>query len=443
MGWDSKVVWSEGMFLRPQHFQQFERYVEHLVRGRADGIAPFAWGLTELALARGQLTTGEVGVQTCAGVLEDGTPFRIPDDLPAPPALRVPEGTRRSVVYLCLPSRRAGAAEVNLDGSRTITRYAPEDYEAVDSNTGSDESAALQVGRLNATLMLEGADLSGYTAIGLCRIQEMRADKSVILDEDYIPPALHCGASVALTGFVEELRGLLAERSEGLAGRTSEAGKGVGEVADFMLLQAVNRYAPLFEHYARLRELHPERLFATCAQMAGEFATFFDEQSRRAPALPTYRHDDLENTLGALMVIIRKLFQTETVRPAVQIPLQERKYGIRVGMPEDRSLIGSASFVLAVKADMPADRLRRNFPRQVKIGPVEEIRTLVNSALPGIKVQPLPVAPRQIPFHRGTTYFELDQSGEYWQRMRQSAAFALFISGEFPGVDVELWAIRE
>lgn len=443
MGWESKVVWSEGMFLRPQHFQQFERYVEHLVRGRADGITPHAWGLTELALSREQLTTGQVAITSAAGVMQDGTPFRIPDDTPAPKPLKLKEGTRRSVVSLVLPARRAGAAEVNLDGSRTITRYLPEDYEAVDSNTGSDEAAPLQIGRLGLGFALEGADLNGYTAIGLCRIEEMRADGSIILDEDYIPPCLHCSASAALVGFVEELRGMLAERAEGLAGRTSEAGKGVGEIADFMLLQAVNRYAPLFEHYSRLRELHPERLFATLVQIAGEFATFFDQDTRRAPELPTYRHDDLENTLARVMVSIRQLFSQEFTRPAVQIPLQERKYGIRVGQPEDRSLIGTANFVLAVKADMPADKLRRNFPRQVKIGPVEEIRNLVNSALPGIAVRPLPVAPRQIPFHRGTTYFELDQSGEFWKRMSNSSAFALFVSGEFPGVSIEMWAIRE
>src|SRR5690606_13291770 len=111
--------------------------------------------------------------------------------------------------YLCLPLSRAGAPEVNLDGGRMITRYRPEDYEAVDSNTGSDEAAPLQIGRLNLRLALEGTDLAGYAVVGLARIQETRADKSVVLDENYIPPSLHCGASAALIGFVEELRGML------------------------------------------------------------------------------------------------------------------------------------------------------------------------------------------------------------------------------------------
>ncbi len=31
MSWNNRVVWSEGMFLRPQHFQQQDRYIETLV----------------------------------------------------------------------------------------------------------------------------------------------------------------------------------------------------------------------------------------------------------------------------------------------------------------------------------------------------------------------------------------------------------------------------
>ncbi|OZA85174.1 MAG: hypothetical protein B7X76_05695 [Azorhizobium sp. 39-67-5] len=40
MNTNGKVVWSEGMFLRAQHFQQQDRYLERLVRLRVEGL----WG---------------------------------------------------------------------------------------------------------------------------------------------------------------------------------------------------------------------------------------------------------------------------------------------------------------------------------------------------------------------------------------------------------------
>ena len=91
---------------------------------------------------------------------------------------------------------------------------------------------------------------------------------------------------------------------------------------------------------------------------------------------------------------------------------------------------------------MPAETLRRVFPAQVKIGAVEHIRELVNVALPGIAVRPLPVAPRQLPFYAGATYFELDRGSPHWQQMQNSGGFAIHVSGDFPNLRLELWAIR-
>jgi type VI secretion system protein ImpJ len=91
---------------------------------------------------------------------------------------------------------------------------------------------------------------------------------------------------------------------------------------------------------------------------------------------------------------------------------------------------------------VPTETLQRLFPSQVKIGAVEHIRDLVNVAIPGIAVRPLPVAPRQIPFYAGASYFELDRNSPHWQQMQSSGGFAIHVSGEFPNLRLELWAIR-
>jgi len=126
----------------------------------------------------------------------------------------------------------------------------------------------------------------------------------------------------------------------------------------------------------------------------------------------------------------------------VPIPLQERRHGVRVGPIVDRTILRAASFVLCVQSEVPTESLRRLFPTQVKIGAVEQIRELVNVALPGIAVRPLPVAPRQIPFYAGASYFELDRNSPHWQHMQNSGGFAIHVSGDFPGLRIELWAIR-
>ncbi|MCI0654472.1 MAG: type VI secretion system baseplate subunit TssK, partial [Methylococcaceae bacterium] len=116
--------------------------------------------------------------------------------------------------------------------------------------------------------------------------------------------------------------------------------------------------------------------------------------------------------------------------------------GIYAARLPDIHLLDTAVFILAVNANVSADMLRSQFPAQIKIGPVEKIQQLVRSALPGITVVSLPVAPRQIPYHAGFSYFELSKQGELWAAMKTSGGFAFHIGGEFPGLELEFWAIR-
>ena len=112
MSWESKVVWQEGLFLQPHHFQQQDRYIEALVAGVATGVAPYAWGVRELTLDDALLKLGKIAVKSCSGLTPDGAVFRIPQNDDHPAALDVPETVKNAVVYLATPIRRQGTTEV-------------------------------------------------------------------------------------------------------------------------------------------------------------------------------------------------------------------------------------------------------------------------------------------------------------------------------------------
>jgi len=128
---------------------------------------------------------------------------------------------------------------------------------------------------------------------------------------------------------------------------------------------------------------------------------------------------------------------------AIQLPLTQPRTGIYVARRPDAALLSDAIFVLAAKAQVSSDLIRSHFPPQVKIGPVEVIQQLVTSALPGIVITALPVVPRQIPFHAGFTYFELNKQTELWARLSASGGFAIHVGGSFPELELEFWAIRK
>ena len=441
MTWTNRVVWQEGMFLRAQHFQQQDRALEATLRQRTAALRPYPWGVTELALDRDLLATGRFALAHAAGVFEDGTPFAIPAEADHPPPLELGEAVRNAVVHLALPVRQPGAVEVSGEGVEG--RLALREFEAFDTHSGSPTPAAIQVGRLRLRYMLETEERAGYLCIGLARVLEVGADRRVTLDDRWIPPALLCGAAAPLAGLIAELAGMLHQRGEAMAARLVAPGsRGTAEVQDFLLLQAINRWQPVLAHWAEGGLVHPEELYRTLLAMAGEFATFTDTQTRRPATYPAYRHDDLQRSFAPVVADLRRSLSAVIEQNAIAVPLQERRHGLYVGQIVDRSILRGSVFVLTVQADVPTETLRQQFPSQVKIAGVEHIREYVMSQITGIAVRALPVAPRQLPFYAGATYFELDRNAPHWQQMQSSGGFAIHVSGEYPGLRMELWAIR-
>jgi len=439
----NKVVWSEGLFLRPQHFQQQDRYLERYVESRCAALAPHTWGFTEVELERDLLSIGKFGLRRAAGVFPDGTPFRMPDDDPLPAALDVAAQTRGEIVSLAVPLRRAGGVEVDRAASADqLARHQVREVEARDAAMASATSAQVEVGALRTRFLLESEVSEAYASIPLAQIVECRADKRVVLEDAFIPTVLDARAASRLSTFMTELLGLLHQRGEALGGRVAATGRGASaEIADFLMLQAINRYEPVLAHCAGSGLFQPEVLYRLCVAAAGELSTF-TTGAKRPPRLDTYQHNRLRESFEPVIAALRASLSAVLEQAAIPIPIEAKKFGIHVAAVADRTLYSTAVFVLAARADLAAEELRQRFPAQIKIGPVEKIRDLVNLQLPGVPLHPAPVAPRQIPYHAGFVYFELDQSHELWNQLKSSGGIAFHVGGEFPSLAMELWAIR-
>ena len=443
MSWNNKVVWSEGMLLQPQHLQQHDRFLRTQLEARVSHLRAYGWGFSSLEIDPQQLAMGKLALLGYSAVMKDGTPVGQPfgDDLPLP--LDIPDDARGLNVVLALPSARRGVPEVDDNPSvENVARYRSSEYEAWDSN-GLDNSALMSIGKLRLRLAFEPDVAQTCTTLGIAHVVEKRADGSVLLDRDYCPPCLDIDAAGRLAGFVEELLGLMQQRVDALATRlTQPEGSRATEIGDFLLLQLLNRSVPLVRHLSTMSGLHPELLYRELTALAGELATFA-RNDKRAAVYPVYRHTALAPTFAPVMLDLRSALSMVMDSRAVLIVLEERQYGIRVAVLPDRDLLHSATFILAVQTQMPAETVREGFPGRIKIGSVEKIRDLVNLQLPGIGLRLLPVAPRQLPFHAGFTYFELDRSSEYWQLLSQSAGFALHVAGAVPGLELQFWALRD
>jgi type VI secretion system protein ImpJ len=444
MSWTNKVIWTEGMFLQPQHMQQHDRFLGQQAQMRLAATAAYGWGHLSLTLDSAALTLGKVALSAARGVMPDGLAFDVPGQDPAPAALDIPADVRDQLVVLAITLERPGVAatDAEADVGSMPPRFCSAEVEVGDSNVSGQRDAPIQVGRINLRIVLARDAGEGVATIGLCKVVERRADNKLVLDASYVPPTLHCEGNEVLSSHMRELHGLLHQRGEALAARLAQPGRaGVGEIADFLMLELINRNEPLIAQFRQASLLHPKDLYYFLVSLVGDLATF--REGRRPGQLPAYVHDDPAGCFKPLMDEMRQSLSMVMEQTAIPIELQDRKHGVRVALLPDVELQRHAQFVLAVSSHLPGDALRARFPTQVKIGTVERIRDLVNLQLPGVAMRPLPVAPRQIPYHAGFTYFELETRGnEMWKQLESSGGLAMHVAGDFPGLEMEFWAVR-
>ncbi|OQS32960.1 type VI secretion system baseplate subunit TssK [Chromobacterium haemolyticum] len=441
MGWSSRVLWSEGMFLQPQHFQQQDRFFQQQLTRCCSESQPFAWGLTELQLDEALLALGKVSLLHCRGIFPDGTPFSLPEDQEPPQPLLIEKGVSNAILVLALPEKRPGMPEASEDCAR-LARYRPADYLVRNSHEEDEELVNVQVGVLHLKLALQHELSGAWCVLGLARIRERQADGRLLLDNDYIPACLSSTVSARLRSSLTEVVGLLRQRGELLAKQLGQPGaSGISEVVDFLLLQLINQQQPLFEHLASLTILHPELFYRHLLQLAGALSAF-SAGDKRPESFPVYQHDDLQESLSIVMQAVRQSLTMVLTQQAVSIPLEPRQYGVHLAILHDKSLLDHARFIIAVQAEIPEESVRKGFPLRAKLSPAEHIRDLVNLQLPGISLRPLAAVPRQLPFYDGFCYFELEPSTEQWAAMAASAGFALHVPADFPGLQMALWALR-
>ena len=443
MNHTAKVVWSEGMFLRPHHFQQSESYFHHLIHARAEVQHPWLWGFFDFDINLTLLQQGQVALNSASGLLPDGTYFSFRDGRNAPTPLSLADPSGGAKVVLALPARRGGREELIFDDATdSLARFVSFEQDVEDFNAVSMGQTAIQFGRLRLKLMLESELSAEWTAIGVAQFNDTRSENQLRLDTHYIPPLLNCKACAPLRDYLHDLQNILTQRCQQLGLRLQQPGRfNQADTVDFMLLALLNYHVGQISHFKNLPVLHPEQLWRHWLAFACELTTY---TSRRFPehALPEYRQDDLAGCFAELMLMLRHGLSQVLEEHAIQLVLTERSHGLSVATVTDNAMLREFGFVLAVRADIPGETLHIHFPAQMKIAPVAKIRDLVHLQLPGLVLRAMPTPPPQIPWHAGYSYFELEKGGELWKEMEKSGAFALHLAGDFPGLEMQFWAIR-
>ena len=462
MSTEHSVVWDEGMLLVPQHFQQWDRATRALIRDRIGLLHPRGWGLTRIEVDEESLRGGQFRLNAIAGVLRSGIPFRAPERDPLP-ASRTIGGAfdgraARLTVHLGLPHEQLGSTACGDDvedspgtdadggegavGSAASARVVPTTWrrrvlELPDANVPTNQRD-VPVAVPNLRVLLDGEPLEEYETFPIAQVTQSPTGGFDLVRE-YIPPCLHLGASPVMVEMLQAMVEMLSRKSEDLAGQQRGSG-GMAEAATLWMRHTLNSHLPTLFHFQDLEQVHPEAVYLELCSLAGTLCTFADGAHPRT--LPRYTHEDLTTCVAKLRSELRVLLGSVIPNRCVPIPLERPSDSLFAASVADATVL-SGQLYLSVLADIDEDRLVQEFPAKAKITSRELVQQLLMRAVPGLPVRHVPTPPSDIPLQPGRQYFRLDKEGEHWDAIQQSLSLALHLPPDFPGLKIELMAVKE
>ncbi len=447
MSTNAKILWGEGLFLRPQHFQRQDAYHEQRLSQFARALHPYSWGLQSLTVDLDALSNGILRITEISAVFPDGEIYSAPnvDEPPPPYALSDQEAGSQLTIMLALPlMKEVGGNYESSTTNETEVRFRSQNSETLDMFTNAATSDLTYL-KKNVKLVTATEPRDHLSTIPLLKVRR-NTNSEYELEKDFIPPSLSVKASSALEELLTRLLDVLQAKISALYGFHRQPSQHIiefrsGDVASFWLLHTANTAHAALTHLLKHPQLHPERLFHELLRLAGALMTFSKQYT--LADLPVYQHEAPHQPFMKLDQILRDQLETVISTKYFSIILQETKPSFHTGRLDSGKIDDKTSLYLAVSAALPAAKLEEIVPVRFKVGAPDDVDKLVLSAMPGVGLTYTPQIPPAIPVRPGTNYFVLQNSGHLFERMLKAQNIAIYAPTSIPDLKLELIAVTQ
>lgn len=446
----SRIVWSEGMYLAPHHFQAQNRFFEDSVQFAVTSLWRDAYGLVSLELDQDAIRNGTVALVHAIGVFPDGLPFDMPECDGLPPTRNITDDfspvAESLTISLAIPRRVPGGPNCSLtpDG-QVSTRYVGSASTLADENSGQDEKP-VTLGRKNVALVLDSDNRGDVLTLPLARIVR-DGSGHFLYDSSFVPPCLKLSASPALISITQRLVEILEDKSASVSRSQPkekgqfQAGVSAGQVAQFWFLHALNSHLAPLRHLLLSKHAHPEELYRELLHLGGALCTFGLDSHPRS--LPIYDHEKPEACFAAVDDHIRRHLEIVLPSRAISIPLSSVQRYFYEGDVKDPRCFGRSRWILGVQAKLGEADLIVKVPQLVKFCSSRFVPELVKRAVPGLALTHMPVPPSSVVARVESQYFMVSRTGPCWEHLVQTKRVGVYVPGEFPKAELELTVILE
>jgi len=445
----SKVVWFEGMYLAPHHFQAQSQSFQDLIQFSTSNLWFDPYGLVGIELDAEALRNGNVSLVHARGIFPDGLAFHMDVSDPLPPARYIaelfPPTLESTTVFLAVPERHTDGPNCILDseGGQEKVRFTAEVRRLHDDNTGRDDRN-VHVARKNIRFLLDLEDREGMVTLPIARVIR-DGTGHLLYDPRYIPPCLQISASERLMMVSRRLVGILEEKSATLS-RARGGGRGLTgfspeEIASFWFVHTINTSLAVLRHISSSERGHPEQLYLEMARLGGGLCTFGLDSNPQL--LPRYDHMNLGQCFQELDEHIRTHLELVVPSNCISVPLKQVSRYFYQGEITDQRCLDRSRWVFAIRSQIGELDLISRTQRLVKICSSQLLPEVVKAALPGLPLAHLPVPPSAVAAKVESQYFGISRTGSAWENIVQTRGVGVYVPGDLPDPEIELLVILD
>jgi type VI secretion system protein ImpJ len=428
------VHWSEGLFLRPHHFQAADRYWTELLQIDQQWDHQYHYGIRRLDLSEEAIANYQFQVNACQARMCDGTLVSI-DPGAALDRLDLKEAfAKESVVrvFLAVPKLKLGGANVGPANDPGKSRFVDTRQSLPDESLGGNDQE-VQLRSLNVRLLLSTQDLAGYEVLPIAQVQRAgEREAAPVVDANYFPPMLACDAWPPLAlGIVRAIYDLIGKKIEVLTEQVTNRGINLaaqepGDLDRLLMLSELNVAYCTLGVLAFALGVHPLPAYTELCRIVGRLSIFGPE--RRPPEIPVYDHDDLARIFRYIKERI------ELLLAAIRDYEYEQRFfigeggGMRVTLEskwfnaEWQWFVGVARGNLSEKECLA---LLAPGALDWKLGSARQVDALFEYGAEGLHLTPLPQAPRALPPGRDWIYYEVSRGNAPWKDVLDTQTLAM------------------
>lgn len=409
------VIWTEGMFLAPQHFQHMDvsirNYSNELVSLDLIGDD---YGLSRIEINEDLLRIGKLSVKSASGILPDRNFF----DLTSEIALEIPNGTVDCVVCLAVPLALSGVAQVGVASS--INRIIKRELKLYDLTDSDSEPLEAELAELNLSLKFDTEDLSSFAYIPICKILEKTSEGRLILDRNFMPTAISLQANALLIEKLGEILSLSKARAENASVRLKSVQNSrtqLSLISEKFELQILNKWILRLQNLLNEPFSSPRLAYYNFATMAVEMLALSHDTT---PENFVFNNQKPTESFNTVLSMLRALLTLEKSEAVIELTwnkeLFEKRRLLRLSIP--RNLISSKRRIfLGIQSTNNNEPLAELVPKACKIAALSEMPALIQRGLPGILFKAIPSPPKELRQLTNGAFFSIDTNNADWKRL--------------------------